>query len=430
MPTTDQTEPADSAAPAGPGAGGLALVISSLRSGGAERVMTILAGEWARRGREVTLITLDTAESDFHALPPGVRRVALGVMGDATGPVDAVLRNAGRVRALRRALAASGARAAVSFMDVTNVMTLAASAGLGMAVAVSERIDPREMPLGRLWTRLRGLAYPRAGALVMQSERLRPWARGFLPDDRIFTIPNPLAPSGHPPPRQQAAAADGADGRLGGPAAVDGMDTEFDQEATEEQPEGDGGGRVRAREPLLMAMGRLDRQKGHDLLIKAFELAKRSYPVAEPWRLVIFGEGPERAALSGLAARLELNSGDFEMPGRADDPAPWLARAGIFAMPSRFEGFPNALIEAMAAGVCCVAADCPTGPAEIVRDRIDGALVPVEDVPALANALGWLMYDGEARRDMGERARGVADRFAAGPIVDMWDAALARAARG
>ena len=134
--------------------------------------------------------------------------------------------------------------------------------------------------------------------------------------------------------------------------------------------------------PIVVAAGRLHRQKGFDLLLEAFAIARAEVDC----RLVILGEGPERAALTATAERLGL-AYDIDMPGFADNPFPLMRRAGAFVLSSRWEGFPNALVEAMACGAPVIAADCPSGPREILGDGRYGMLVPPENPRALGQAL-------------------------------------------
>jgi glycosyltransferase involved in cell wall biosynthesis len=167
-------------------------------------------------------------------------------------------------------------------------------------------------------------------------------------------------------------------------------------------------------------MGRLVRQKGFDLLVEAFARVASMHP---DWRVVILGEGAERANLTasihaaGLVDRVSL-AGFASAPERA------MRQADLFVLPSRFEGFPNSLLEAMAEGMPCISFDCPTGPKELIEHDVSGWLVPAEDVAALAKGLDMLMGSAELRIRLGAQARGVQQSYSLAAILDKWNRLL------
>jgi glycosyltransferase involved in cell wall biosynthesis len=136
------------------------------------------------------------------------------------------------------------------------------------------------------------------------------------------------------------------------------------------------------------------------------------------------GEGELRCELQNLVAQLELQ-GRVHFPGLVQQPYAFLRRASLFAMASRFEGFPYSLLEAMACGVAAIYTDCPSGPSEIIRDGIDGVLVAVGDTDGLANALHTLMSNHGERARLAQRALEVQDRFGIDRIMAEWQTLIA-----
>jgi glycosyltransferase involved in cell wall biosynthesis len=130
-------------------------------------------------------------------------------------------------------------------------------------------------------------------------------------------------------------------------------------------------------------VGRLTPQKDFPTLLRAFAGVRRHRRA----RLVILGEGEERAALTALAGELGLSDDDVAMPGFRENAMAFMAASAVFVLSSAWEGLPTVLIEALAAGTRVVSTDCPSGPREILQNGRLGALVPVRNAPALSQAI-------------------------------------------
>ncbi|WP_126975679.1 glycosyltransferase [Frigidibacter oleivorans] len=344
-------------------------------AGGAEKVVAMLAAHRAAAGDEVHVAALGAATPDsYFPYPPGVRRHALA----AAGPVA-------RLAAIRRLLRDLRPDLAIAFLTKVNALTLTAGIGLPVPVIVSERNNPARQAAHPLWRPAQALLMRRAAAAVMQTDR----ARQDLPRSvraRAHVIANPCEPL---PGLAPAGAETGAAGPV-----------------------------------RLVAVGRLDRQKGFDLLIAAFARMHADRPA----RLTIFGEGPERAQLTALAHRLGVAE-KVEMPGATDRPGGWIGAADLLVVPSRFEGFPNVIAEAVVTGLPVVAFDCDYGPRELIRPGENGLLVPPEDVSALAAAMTRLAGDPALRRRMAAAAGPSRAALDPARILSDWDRLIASVPR-
>jgi GalNAc-alpha-(1->4)-GalNAc-alpha-(1->3)-diNAcBac-PP-undecaprenol alpha-1,4-N-acetyl-D-galactosaminyltransferase len=339
--------------------------------------MSLMANHWVEKGWSVTVVTLSATETDFFPLDSRVSRISLRQEGSSLGAVDAGWKNIARVLALRAALRTTHPDAVISFTESMNVLTLLATSFTTTPVIVAERTDPRQHVIGIAWSTLRKRLYPRAAAVVVQTRSVLEWAVARVAKDKAFVIPNPVA-----------------------------------QETS--QPEITVGA---FPQPFVLGVGRLTQEKGFDLLLRAFERPSLRY---SDWSLVVLGEGSERASLEQLAEELGI-AGRVHMPGLETTPAAIMAQASLFVLPSRFEGFPNALLEAMACGLPVVSFDCPSGPGEIIQSGVDGILVPPGDVPAMADAMQQLMGHPETRELLGRRARGAMHRFGTETVMTMWE---------
>jgi glycosyltransferase involved in cell wall biosynthesis len=209
----------------------------------------------------------------------------------------------------------------------------------------------------------------------MQSQCARDWLAARTPG-RFVVIPNPVP---HPPPS----------------SAIPEL----------------------RRSPSITAMGRLSHEKGFDLLIRAFAKVRGPHP---DWTLTIFGEGVERKALEALRDSLGLGA-CVQLPGVVDKPHDVLRQSDLFVFPSRFEGFPNALCEAMACGLPVIAADCRSGPREIIKHGINGLLVAPGDHVQLAETIKQLIEDPPLRSRLGANAATLPEQFSLSSIMQQWD---------
>ena len=365
----------------------LTLCIASLSRGGAEKNLAMLANACASDGHEVHVLTFEApGVESAYPLESSIRRDQLDLLKHANGLYDAIRLNLRRVRVIRQALRRNDSDVVVSFIHEMNVLVLLATWGLRSPVVVAERVDPLHHRPSVLWRLLRWVTYRFARTLVVQT----PEVVDRYPVSvrhRCRVIPN----------------------------AISSMPAES---SSEEKP---GAG----HRPVIVGMGRLVAQKGFDLLLRAFADVAADFP---NWRLCIWGEGASRAELVGLREDLALDEQQVAFEGHTSKPFAVLRQADLFVLSSRYEGFPNALVEAMACGLPVISFDCPSGPARIIRNGVDGVLVEPEDVQSLAKAMRELMADEAERLRLGAAALQVADRYSEPGVMTQWRAVLAEAA--
>jgi len=354
------------------------LLTSSLGSGGAERVACTLTDAWASRNDDVILMpTYSGKGACFYKVSSAVRIIFLADLVSSTS--SSFFNQLVRLKTLRRFLAEKCPDVIVSFLSNVNVATIIAAAGLKIPVVICERTDPFIMPVSPMLRFACRATYQFADALIVQTKAVAEKYRAAeYPIKHIQVIPNPVA------------------------------DHLFDMQHK----------RVSESNACMIAVGRLDEGKQFDLLIRVFSNLALDHSF---WTLRIYGDGPLRSVLQqqiidyGLESRITLM-------GLTTNIWSELAQADVYVMTSRYEGFPNTLLEAMAVGLPCVTFDCPSGPREMTMDGVSAMLVPLNDEVALGNALDKLMTDGELRHSLGAKAReSVKERYELSRVLQHWD---------
>ena len=337
----------------------IVFVIPTIGGGGAERVACLLCADWVTQGHSVGMFTFEAPNAPrTYALDDRVMYRAIDARNSDRGLLTRIATNFRRVYRLRLAIKNFAPDIIVAFTTEANVVALWATRGLRIPVIISERNQPDRPGLGIVSRLARRLTYPTAASIVVQTEQIRLWARRHF-SVPIHVIPNPVGVA-----RQNRSCASAASRKR------------------------------------LVAAGRLVRQKGFDLLIDSFSQIARRHP---DWTLYIYGEGPDRPALQRQISVLGLN-GQVILPGFEFDFHRVLAEADIFVLSSRYEGYPNVLIEALAAGCAVVATNCPGATGEILRDGHYGLIVANESVGDLAAGLNRMLSDETLRGSYARRA--------------------------
>ena len=326
----------------------IAIYLPSLRGGGAERAMVVLANGFVGRGYVVDLVLvrkvgpyIPEVSCEVRIVDLGAGRVALSLpsLVDYLRKVRpfvmlSVLNHANVIAVVAKALARVPTRLVVSERNQVS-----------LTLSQARSLRQKFVLLLMRW------AYQKADGIVAVSGGVADdlAAKVRLSRNRISVIYNPVVT-----PALKAMASAQINHPWGG----------------------------RDQSPLILAAGRLTAQKDYPTLLRAFAKVRAN----RECRLIILGEGERRESLEALTAQLDI-SGSVLLPGLADNPFAWMSRASLFVLSSAWEGLPNVLIQAMACGTPVVSTDCPSGPMEILENGRWGRLVPVGDEGALAEAM-------------------------------------------
>ncbi|MEE6161778.1 glycosyltransferase [Cylindrospermopsis raciborskii DSH] len=355
----------------------ITLFLPSLKGGGAERIMVYLANGFAQRGFAVDLV-LVKAEGPY-----------LPLVSDQVRVIDL---NCPRVLAslpsLIRYLKIEKPHAILSTLDHANVIAIIARAltrgSQKIAVRVASNISTTQRHTKSIQARLTaGLVrytYNWVDQVIAVSQGVAEdlVKSHNIPHNQVTTIYNPAIT----------------------PQLLDGIQEPFNHPLF-----------APGNLPVILGVGRLTEQKDFTTLIRAFAHLNQHHSA----RLMILGEGEDRAKLESLVKTLDLEQ-QVSLPGFVDNPFPYMKQSSVFVLSSCFEGMPNALLQAMACGTPVVCTDCPSGPREILEDGKWGQLVPVGDVEAMAKAI-LASLQGETQRPSMEILE---TRFGLDTIVDQY----------
>jgi glycosyltransferase involved in cell wall biosynthesis len=346
----------------------LMFYINAIHDGGAERVLLQLAKRFADCGYRSIVVTsfVDTCE---YPVPEGVERLSIEQQELQQSRLK---RNLSRIKALRKLIKEYKPAALISFMAEPNFRAILASCFLPAKTVVSVRNDPEREYGGKLGHIVGKWLLPLADGCVFQTEQAKAWFPQRLQrksqvimnqvDESFFSIPD--------------------------------------------APE----------HGYVMTAGRLTKQKNQAMLIRAF--ASITDKVDEELR--IYGQGELEPELAALIRELKMED-RIKLMGATDDVQSALAGASLFVLPSDFEGMPNALLEAMAAGRPCIATDCPCGgPRAALGDNEFGRLVAVGDEKGLADNMLELLQNITSSNILAHSARQKAAAFAPQKVFSVW----------
>ncbi len=351
----------------------LAFVLPNLNMGGAERVVSSLANELSNN-YEIIIVTLSGSDSHYH-LHKSIKHIKCSTKSIASNNIfQALYNNYVLTKRLKSILKNYSADLVIGFTTTANILAVITSQQLNIPCIISERSNPYIYIPNRFWTFLRKITYKKANYIVVQTTLVQSFFHQFANQEKVIILPNPLS------------------GDLTG-------------NKKNNSP----------KENVILSVGRLDKNKAQDLLIKAFSNIDNTN-----WKLIFVGDGIEKQNYINLTKKLKIES-KVTFVGNSSRVYDYYNSSKIFAFTSKSEGFPNVLIEAMYFELPCISTDCPTGPSEIIVDGLNGFLIPVNDQTALENKLEQLISSEELQKKLGINALKTVKKFETGNVVNKWE---------
>lgn len=350
------------------------LLIPRMGNGGAERVMATIANNLCVEN-EVQIVTMTDAES-FYALDERVKITGLGQKMSRKNKISKIVSAAfGGIKALvslQKIVKKEKIDVLVAFLGPASFLALAAKIfGAKCRVVVSERCDP--MARGKVYQFFQKLLFPKADAVVCQSEKVKEFFKEKH-RGKMVVIPNPIAASAIP-----------------------------------ERFEGQ-------RRHTVVGVGRLDPQKNFEMLISAFASLPDRF---SDYTLEIYGGGFLEEKLQKLIEEKGV-ADRATLMGVKKNVMHYVSDVALYVMSSNYEGFPNALAEAMATGLPVISTDFSTGVAKDIVKEENGIVIPVGDEKALLSAMEKMLSEEETWENISHENRKLLDTLAESRVIEMW----------
>ena len=351
----------------------VAFLIYSLKSGGAERVVSTLSNGLCIDYNITVITIIDT--KPFYELNKNVNVIpCVNTTNIKKSFINSLKSNYGLYKKIKDICKDESIDILIGFMTSSNVLAILAARRSKIPVIISERNHPSFSGLSKFWKIMRRITYPKANILVVQTKPILDFFSSYVKKENLKILANPIAKD-----------------------HVDAKNTVIVE-----------------KENIILNVGSLNYQKGQDIAIKAFA---RINPV--DWQLHLVGEGPKKEEYKNLIKELRMEN-KILLIGRDNKISKYYLRSRVFIFPSRFEGFPNALTEAMYMGLPCISSDCPTGPSELIEEGQNGFLSPIDNVKMFADKLNILINDSSLRQELGINASKSVTQYEEKNITKIW----------
>ena len=341
--------------------------LGSLDKGGTQRVVSNLANFFEQKNYDVGIITTKNSKPQYQ-LNKNISLFALDIKKKNS--------NIKRLKILKRIVSQYNPTVIMSFQPEPSFRILFQHKK-NIPVIVSVRNDPQTEYKNKKRAIFMKWLYPKTDKLVLQTEEAKEYFKNIVPAEKLVVIPNPLN----------------------------------EKFVEEEVYTGE-------REKVIVTVGRLERQKNQELLIKAYKKLSETY---SDYKLYIYGEGSQKQRLETIIEQLELQD-KVILKGKVDNIEKVIKKAAMFVLSSDYEGMPNALMEAMALGIPCISTDCPCGgPKYLIDNQKNGILVPIGNEEAIEKAMEYMIKNPEQAKEMGKNALQIRERLNAEKICEEWN---------
>ena len=351
----------------------ISFIIGALTPGGAERVISTLSNQLIEQ-YEVIIITF-TKSKPFYELDNRIKVIYCEETIDTPNSfIDSLKLNYKLTKSVSKIIKQEKIDLAIGFITSANIIAIIASKLNKIPSIISERNNPMVVKVSRFWSTLRLLFYPVANKIVLQTNGVKKFYSGKIKNHKMVVIPNPISS------KLELAKNENV-----------------------------------VKEKIILTVGRLESHKCQSLILKAFNNIE-----TKDWKLVIVGVGPREKELKDYVKENKL-SDKVEFKGKVKEIDKLYNKTGIFVFASRYEGYPNVIIEAMSFGIPTISSDCDFGPTDIIKNDENGFLFPVDNQNELEKKLSLLINNEDIREKFTENSKLNTKKFQSNVVTSQWN---------